>query len=157
MDFKLIKYEDIDDDNAFENTDLYGADTSHEVYKNSYLGRKNIYHDHEWMKYLKNKWHFDYAEGIYYKQKPGQMVAPHVDKHTSFTARCPFDFKSENISRYIVFLSDWHIGQTWMLGKSSLTNWKKFDVIKFPWYMPHATANVSTQDRELLTICAICN
>ena len=42
-------------------------------------------------------------------------------------------------------------GQMFNVGRQFVT-WKRGDVVQWPWYMPHATANASNIDRHLLTL-----
>lgn len=51
---------------------------------------------------------------------------------------------------YIVFLQDWQMGQVFMIGRDCVTQWRAGDIISFPWYMAHATANASLKDRHIL-------
>jgi hypothetical protein len=61
--------------------------------------------------------------------------------------------KKNKVRRVFVFLNDWSIGQIVMLGTKSITNWKKGDVLWFDWYnVPHATANMSRQNRMMIQV-----
>ena len=64
-------------------------------------------------------------------------------------------FTTSDLKKYIIFLKDWVLGQIFMFPKSNITKWKKFDVISFPWYMYHATANTSHQNKELLLVTGV--
>ena len=57
----------------------------------------------------------------------------------------------KNMRRYVWFLQDWQCGWMFNVGRQFIT-WKKGDLVQWPWYMPHATANASEDDRHLLTL-----
>lgn len=55
---------------------------------------------------------------------------------------------------FILFVDEWKHGQSFMVGRQSFTCWKPGDVITFPWYMIHSTANASFSDDRLLLYLA---
>ena len=127
----------------------------HPVYENSKLEQHSIKDMDNLTKMFERELGLRYVEVIYNIQRPGSFVAPHVDSNNSFISRCPFDFDPNEMARFTIFASEWKFGQVWLLGTESVTNWKKFSVIEFPWYMPHATANTSTFDRHTLSVTGI--
>ena len=127
----------------------------HAVYEESKLEQHGIKDIDSLTEMLQDELDLKYVEVIYNIQRPGSFVAPHVDGNNPFINRCPFDFDPNQMARFTVFASEWKFGQVWMLGTESVTNWKKFSVIQFPWYMPHATANTSTYDRHTLSVTGI--
>ncbi len=50
----------------------------------------------------------------------------------------------------VIFLEPWAHGQAFLVGRSSITNWKVGDVASFPWYMPHSTINGSDKNRHII-------
>jgi len=91
-------------------------------------------------------------------QPPNGIVGMHTDMNRSFTHFCKensIELTTQNIKKYIIFLEDWQIGQTFMIGSQTYTDWKKFDCISWPWYMPHATCNASNTERKILFIVGI--
>tara|TARA_R110000803_G_C11851245_1_gene305898 strand:- start:83 stop:682 length:600 start_codon:yes stop_codon:yes gene_type:complete len=148
----LVKTENFVDSHSLDGNE------DHVVYNNSILeehavtdNRKKI------IEILKRKFGLKYVEINKMMQKPGNFVAPHVDHKSSFISRCPFDFTGNELKKFIIFVTPWKMGQVWMVGNEAITCWKKFSVIEFPWYMPHATANTSTFDRQTISVSGISN
>ena len=101
----------------------------------------------------------DYCDVTLNMQSPGNQVGVHVDLNRNlFLNFFPEETKESTVSelrKYIVFLQPWNIGQVFCLGASALTQWTQGDVIEFPWYMPHYTANCSKVDRSILFIAGV--
>lgn len=101
----------------------------------------------------------DYADVTLNKQMPGNQVGVHVDLNRNlFLNFFPEETKDatvEQLRKYIVFLEPWSLGQVFCLGTSALTDWKQGDVVEFPWYMPHYTANCSKLSRSILFIAGV--
>jgi len=131
------------------------GNVNHPVYENSKLEQHGIKDLDNLTKMFEKELDLRYVEVIYNIQRPGSFVAPHVDSNSSFVSRCPFDFDPSEMARFTIFASEWRFGQVWLLGLESVTNWKRFSVIEFPWYMPHASANTSTFDRHTLSVTGI--
>lgn len=64
------------------------------------------------------------------------------------------DFETKSIDDFmnvsIFFLEPWYHGQAFMMGRQVFSNWKQGDVISFPWYMEHSTANLCGKNRNIL-------
>jgi hypothetical protein len=88
-------------------------------------------------------------------QKPNKVIGLHVDTNKSLIIKHPGDFLISKLKKYIVFLTPWSEGQVFMIGTSAYTNWNIGDIVSFDWYMPHATANASSQDRYLFFISGV--
>ena len=87
-------------------------------------------------------------------QEPGTMIGYHVDYNRSLFRDYPEKSRTlliKNMRRYVWFLQDWQCGWMFNVGRQFIT-WKKGDLVQWPWYMPHATANASEADRHLLTL-----
>ena len=101
----------------------------------------------------------DYCDVTLNMQAPGNQVGVHVDLNRNlFLNFFPEETKDATVSqlrKYIVFLQPWNIGQVFCLGASALTQWAQGDVVEFPWYMPHYTANCSKVDRSILFIAGV--
>ena len=101
----------------------------------------------------------DYCDVTLNNQASGNQVGVHVDLNRNlFLNFFPEETKDATVSqlrKYIVFLQPWDIGQVFCLGASALTQWAQGDVIEFPWYMPHYTANCSRTDRSILFIAGV--
>jgi len=91
-------------------------------------------------------------------QVPGKIYSTHVDYNRSFFRKIAKDqaknSKAKDIKKFIWFLEDQAIGQFFAVGRECLT-WKAGDIVSWPWYMPHGTANASSQDRPIVLICGI--
>jgi len=160
---ELPELEEYIEDNALlknENfVDSFSLDgnESHIVYNSSNLEEHAVTNNEKIIEILKKKFGLKYLEINKMIQKPGNFVAPHVDHKGSFIDRCPFDFTEDELKKFIIFLTPWKMGQVWMVGNETITCWKRFSVIEFPWYMPHATANTSTFDRQTISVSGISN
>lgn len=93
----------------------------------------------------------------YQIQQPGNMVVEHVDLNRRFSTKLVEkginkQVKVKNIKKYIVFLEDWAHGQVLMSGRHAWLGWKAGDVITFPWFMYHSSANAGIKSRALLFI-----
>lgn len=101
----------------------------------------------------------DYCDVTLNNQASGNQVGVHVDLNRNlFLNFFPEETKDATVSqlrKYIVFLQPWDIGQVFCLGASALTQWAQGDVIEFPWYMPHYTANCSKTNRSILFIAGV--
>ena len=133
----------------------YEGDTDSEIYTESILHTVTYENDHPITQYLNGVFGNKFGMLIHNLQKPGQVVAPHVDNNLGFTRRCPFYFEPQNMTRAIIFLQDWKLGQSFTIGKTALCDWKKFQCFEFPWCVPHATANASSFDKIILSYTGI--
>ena len=101
----------------------------------------------------------DYCDVTLNNQASGNQVGVHVDLNRNlFLNFFPEETKDATVSqlrKYIVFLQPWDIGQVFCLGARALTQWAQGDVIEFPWYMPHYTANCSKTNRSILFIAGV--
>lgn len=93
-------------------------------------------------------------------QSPGKMHPQHTDLNRELSCIIAANdlndkVKVKNIRKYIVYLEDWAHGQVFMLGRQACTNWQKGDIISFPWFMPHSTANAGLVDRPLMFISGV--
>ena len=94
-------------------------------------------------------------------QLPGNITPTHYDRdRTFYKKKLPVEITNtlriEQIKKYVIFLEDQKIGQVFVTGNHAL-QWKKGTVIEIPWYMPHATANCSTEKRSLILVPGIVN
>jgi len=86
-------------------------------------------------------------------QEPGNVVGIHVDKYRIHMTRGEHDFSktlTKDLFSGVIFCHDWQLGQVFMTGTESITNWKQGDSYTFPWYMPHGSANAGKHDRYLI-------
>jgi hypothetical protein len=87
-------------------------------------------------------------------QKPGEMVALHLDVYKHHVFDLPAD-QEHRVRRYAIFLDDQQLGQTWFINNDFL-HWKKGDV--YTWdqsRVPHGTANIGYHDRPVLIVTGI--
>lgn len=93
-------------------------------------------------------------------QLPGTLVGQHTDLNRGLSnilvnKGIADKVKLKHIRKYIVFLDDWAHGQVFMSGRHAYTNWRRGDVISFPWFMPHSTANAGFKPRPILFIAGV--
>ena len=83
-------------------------------------------------------------------QKPGSTVVNH---HDDFTSQVN---EGERAVRFIVFLEHWSPGQVVVYGNYTFDRWPK-GLVVFSDYekIPHATANVSSEERSVMLITAV--
>lgn len=90
-------------------------------------------------------------------QQPGNVVGVHADHFRTLTRI--LDSKGESITpaaihRYAIFLEDQEIGHSFMIGHSHVT-WSAGEVVEFPWYTLHATANASVVPKRLIFVAGV--
>ena len=78
----------------------------------------------------------------------GEGTPMHYDTNR-FGRNCPVEFYPDDICKIFMFADDWVAGQTIWLGDTVLTGWRRHDCVRFPWYMPHRTANTSGVARTM--------
>lgn len=95
---------------------------------------------------------------IHNLQVPGKIYSVHIDYNRVlfrlFAKEQTQDIVAKGIKKFIWFLEDQCTGQFFGVGRECLT-WKAGDIVSWPWYMPHGTANASSQDRPIIMICGI--
>jgi hypothetical protein len=91
-------------------------------------------------------------------QVPGKIYSTHVDYNRTFFRYLAKEQvqnnKAKDIKKFIWFLEDQAIGQFIAVGRDCLV-WKAGDIVSWPWYMPHGTANASSQNRPIVMICGV--
>lgn len=90
-------------------------------------------------------------------QEPGQVVGTHSDHFRSLIRIVDEHNETlypNDIHRFAVFLDDQEIGHSFMVGLESL-NWQAGDVVEFPWYALHATANAGLTTKRLIVVAGI--
>ena len=91
-------------------------------------------------------------------QKPGMFIPNHLDKNRtlvkSLTSANKYHWDWLDIKRYFYFFEDQEPGQFVQMGPHYL-KWKAGDMIKWPYYLSHATANASYKDRKMLSIVGV--
>jgi len=110
--------------------------------------------DSETIEFFKNELNLKNIYLKFVKQEPGRVVATHVDyarKFSNDNRQRLKDVCVKDVSRFVYFLEDQKIGQMWSIGRNQIA-WKAGDLYEWPWYMPHATANASEYDRNLLIL-----
>lgn len=91
-------------------------------------------------------------------QSPGNVCGVHIDKYRTHMTRGEYDFSNvltKDIFSGIIFLDDWKVGQVFISGRHTITNWKKGDTYTFPWYMPHGSANAGSEMRHLIQFVGV--
>lgn len=89
-------------------------------------------------------------------QQPGKIIPIHYDRNRTLLTE-NMDYMRQNqlgytdIKKFIYFFDDRDVGHFFGVGNSTI-DWKAGDMIEFPWFMPHGTANVSKKPRHILSI-----
>jgi hypothetical protein len=130
------------------------AQTRHEgMITGNWVGKHHFDTDHKIHKALQEKFKITKTQARLNVQRPGTLCGVHIDKHRSYTTKGHYDYSNtltENIFRGIIFCSDWELGQVFITGHQTITNWKQGDTYVFPWYMFHGSANASAGTRHLV-------
>ena len=85
-------------------------------------------------------------------QKPGGTVTKHFDDFTREVA------PTEKAIRLLVMLEEWESGQALVFSNQTYTGWAKGEVIYSDFEkVPHATSNVSWNERSLLLLTGVCS
>jgi hypothetical protein len=90
-------------------------------------------------------------------QRPGCFIPDHVDRNRTFIRSIadrtpPLDWSS--IRRFFYFFEDQAPGQFVQLGHTQI-QWRAGDMIEWPYYLRHATANASYSARTMLSIVGV--
>ena len=85
------------------------------------------------------------------KQYPGQFLPWHEDTYVGFRQEfnVPDDVK---VTRYSIFLEDWHWGHYFLAGNSTFHQWKQGDFLQMPLKMHHTTCNGGIVPKLTMTI-----
>jgi len=125
---------------------------------NNFMGRCEILQEHPVHNLLHEKFNIKNTQVYLNVQHPGGVAGIHVDKYRSTFAVGQYDLtklRTKDIYSGVVLLQDWVVGQTFMTGKSNITDWQAGDSYTFPWYMPHGSANASAKARYLLQFVGV--
>lgn len=138
--------------------DEYGSE--HKL-NNTLLGQHYFAIDSEICQQINKQFDLEYSGVQINVQLPGNITPTHFDRNRTFFKKKIPSSRSEllttkNIKKYVIFLEDQKIGQVFVTGNHTV-KWKKGTVIEMPWYMPHATANCSSEKRSLLLVPGIVN
>lgn len=95
----------------------------------------------------------------FHNQHTGQMLVEHIDNFAGRPERAnsfkvtKIDKNPDIMRRFTIMLSDWKLGQVFMLGNATWTQWRAGDCITWEWRdIPHATCNMGWEDRPMLQI-----
>jgi hypothetical protein len=119
----------------------------------NWVGKHHFDDNHEIHKPIQEKFGITKTQAVLNVQRPGYLCGVHIDKHRNYTVNGTYDFSNtltENIFRGIIFCNDWELGQVFITGHETITNWKQGDTYVFPWYMFHGSANASAGTRHLI-------
>jgi len=85
------------------------------------------------------------------KQYPGQFLPWHEDTYVGFRQEfnVPDDVK---VTRYSIFLEDWHWGHYFAAGNNVMHQWKQGDILELKPKMHHTTCNSGIIPKLTLTI-----
>ena len=129
----------------------------HDAFNDNVYDTAIIDDNHDVSVFLKKQFNLKTIFISVHRQHPNNIVGIHKDSNKSLIAKHQEDFLISKLKKYIVFVTPWSEGQVFMLGRSAYTNWNVGDVISFEWFMPHATANASTDDRCILFVSGVEN
>ena len=153
---KLLNQDSVEKDSyIFTDTNYNVGNLKSDVYEKSLLQKTDYDNSHPVTQKLNKHFGKTFGYSVRNIQQPGQVVGPHSDLNGDFSKAYKKDFDPDQLCKAMIFLDDWQLGQVLTFGKSALVNWKKYDCITFPWYIPHATANASTFDRPVLAYIGI--
>ena len=94
---------------------------------------------------------FGECTAVALKQNPGQFLPWHHDTYVGF--RKKFNVPDDvEVSRYSLFLEDWHWGHYFLCGNSVFHQWKQGDFVQMPLKMHHTTCNGGITPKLTMTI-----
>lgn len=96
---------------------------------------------------------------FFHYQTTGQLAPLHVDNFANrdddtdkYDVECVVNSNTE-MSRIVIMLAEWELGQAWMFGNAVYTGWKAGTCITWDWRnMPHGTVNAGWHPRPILQI-----
>ena len=121
--------------------------------KNNQIGRHEFDGTHSIHQSIREKFSIEKTQVYLNVQSPGNVCGIHIDKYRTHMTRGEHDFSqtlTKDMFSGVVFCDDWQVGQVFISGNKTITEWKQGDTYTFPWYMPHGSANASAHDRYLL-------
>ncbi|NMY21354.1 hypothetical protein HBO24_14055 [Pseudomonas sp. WS 5410] len=86
-------------------------------------------------------------------QRPGQMLPLHIDMYNAY--RRNTNLEINQISRYLVALSNWDWGHYFNVGNSIWHQWQAGDIITWSPFMYHASANCGRKNKITMSITGI--
>lgn len=86
----------------------------------------------------------------FYKMSQLEIMPEHVDHFQTYMKL--FDAKYENVVRILVMLDDWKPGHYLEINGIGVVNWVAGDYFMWESDVPHAAANIGTEDRYTLQI-----
>lgn len=126
----------------------------------SLLGQQKFFPGDWFKQQIDEYFGFDYSFVAINSLMPGQMTCTHVDRTRSLFVNngMPEEYAErvmpEDYQRILVFIEDQRRGEFFQTGEEMLT-WKAGDIIRMPWYLPHATANCGDKNRYLISIAGV--
>jgi len=125
-------------------------------YTNDVLDRAVIPQKHRLNDKIKEILKLDYARSMVNTQLTGNIIPPHTDKNSwmmnyLIDQKVVDNYKWTDIKRYFYFYDDQKYGQMMMMG-NQMVKWKKGDMIEYPFWMKHTSANAWYQARPILSI-----
>jgi len=90
-------------------------------------------------------------------QQPGMFIPEHYDKNRTLIKHLvETDSNTDwlDVKRFFYFFEDQEPGQFIQMGKTQL-QWKAGDLVQWPYYLSHATANASYKPRKMLSIAGV--
>ena len=135
-----------------------GQTTHDGMMRNNDIGRHEFDPSHPIHTALQEKFNITHTQVYLNLQHPGDVCGIHIDKYRSHFTLGKYDLtklRTKDIYSGVVFLQDWEVGQTFMTGRSNITDWQSGDSYTFPWYVPHGSANASAKSRYLLQFVGV--
>lgn len=104
----------------------------------------------EWVKRFDKIFNLKNMTYNFYKMSQLEIMPEHVDHFQTYMKL--FDVKYENVKRILVMLDDWKPGHYLEIDGIGVVNWLAGDYFMWESNVPHAAANIGTEDRYTLQI-----
>ena len=104
----------------------------------------------EWVKRFDKIFNLKNMTYNFYKMQQLEIMPEHVDHFQTYMKM--FDAKYENVTRILVMLEDWKPGHYLEIDGVGVVNWVAGDYFMWESDVPHAAANIGTEDRYTLQI-----
>jgi hypothetical protein len=127
--------------------------------KDAVLDRVVIDQEHALHKQIRQDLDLSHARVLLNIQQPGKFVPPHLDRNAAFINDVLKDREIESwldVKRWIYMWEDQRPGEFFRIGDTDF-RWKAGDLIQFPFYQLHGTANAGHVQRPSLSIIGVTN
>jgi UDPglucose 6-dehydrogenase len=104
----------------------------------------------EWINYFEGMFGLKNQTYTFYKMSPGETMPTHIDHYRTYQKL--FDVEYKSVRRVLIMLENWKPGHYLEIDGQGIVNWVAGDWFMWESDVPHAAANIGTDDRYTLQI-----